>query len=105
MVAVDEAGQQHVLAEMRGDLGAKSRAVSGVARAVGSEFDLIPGAAALALDALGLGVVRQPVQQGRGEDGVVVDDAGPLLAGSVEGGIFIILLHCRIKLFHKRALI
>ena len=58
-----------------------------------SELDFVPRAVALALDQDGLGVVQQPVQQGRCEDGVVVEDAGPLLVGSVgrnQGGTALI---------------
>ena len=39
-----------------------------------------------------LGVVKQPVQQGRGEDGVVVEDTAPLLVDTVcnqRGAVFI----------------
>ena len=42
-----------------------------------SDLDLGVGAVALALDDDGLGVVQQAVQQGRGEDGVVVEDGRP----------------------------
>ena len=50
-----------------------------------SDFDLAIRSKALALDAHGLCVVQQPVEQGRGEDGVVVEDAGPLLVDAVGG--------------------
>ena len=43
-----------------------------------SDLNLSLGAIALAIDTHGLGVVQQTVEQGRGEDGVVVEDAGPL---------------------------
>ena len=48
-----------------------------------SDLDFVLRAVALTFDADGLGVVQQPVQQGRSEDCVVVEDAGPLLVGSV----------------------
>ena len=50
-----------------------------------SDLDLVFRSIALALDAHGLCVVQQPVEQGRGEDGVVVEDAGPLLVDAVCG--------------------
>ena len=42
-------------------------------------------AVALAFDQNGLGVVQQAVQEGRGQGGVVVEDACPLLVASVGG--------------------
>ena len=53
--------------------------------ACASELDLILGTVALALDAHGLCVVQQAVQKGRREDGVVVEDAGPLLVDAICG--------------------
>jgi len=48
-----------------------------------SDLDLAIRSKALALDAHGLCVVQQPVEQGRGEDGVVVEEAGSLLVDAV----------------------
>jgi hypothetical protein len=44
---------------------------------------LVLGAIALALDEDGLGVVEQPVEERRGEDGVLVEDAGPVLVDAI----------------------
>lgn len=52
---------------------------------VSLDLDLIVGAIALAVDAHGLGVVQQAVEQGGGEVAVVVEDAGPLLVDAVSG--------------------
>ena len=48
-----------------------------------SDLDLTLRAIALAFDAHGLGVMQQAVEQGRGENSVVVEDAGPLLIDAV----------------------
>ena len=48
-----------------------------------SDFDLVLGAIALALDEDGLGVMQQTVEQRRGEHGVLVEDVGPVLVDAV----------------------
>jgi len=50
---------------------------------VASEFDLVLGAIALAFDEDGLCVMQQPVQQRRGEHGIVVENAGPVLVDAI----------------------
>jgi len=46
-------------------------------------FDLVLHPKALALDEDGFGVVEQPVEQRRGQRGVVVEDLGPVLIGAI----------------------
>lgn len=48
-----------------------------------SGLDLILGPIAAALDAHGVGMVEQPVQQGGGQHAVVVEDGGPLLVDAI----------------------
>ena len=50
-----------------------------------SDIDLTLRTIALALDAHGLNVVQQAVKQGRGQDGIVIEDGGPLLVNPVGG--------------------
>ena len=50
-----------------------------------SDLDLALGAIALALDAHGLNVVQQAIKQGQGQDGIVIEDGGPLLVNPVGG--------------------
>jgi hypothetical protein len=50
-----------------------------------SDLDLTLRAIALAFDTHGLNVVQQPVKQRRCQDGVVVEDSGPLLVDPVGG--------------------
>ena len=50
-----------------------------------SDFDLILGAIAFALDTNGFGVMEQAVQKCGSQDRVVVEDAGPVFVDAVGG--------------------
>lgn len=63
--------------------------------AAGSRLDAVLHAVAPALDDEGFGVVENAVENGAGEGGIVVEDAGPLLEGLVgaqdDGAAFVAL--------------
>ena len=50
-----------------------------------SDFDLVFGAVALAFDDDGFGVMQQAIEQCRGEDGVLVEDVGPVFVDAIGG--------------------
>src|SRR5262245_4539142 len=59
--------------------------MSGNAWARGLTLQLVFHAETLAFDNHRLGVMQQPIQDGRGEGAVIVENLGPLLEGAVRG--------------------
>ena len=51
----------------------------------GSDFDLILGAIALAVDKHGFGMMQKAVEQCRGKGRIVIEDADPLLVDPIGG--------------------